>query len=716
MRLKKSQFRTSLKPIFSVFLFLIFALPSDAQPIKPVEAKFSLSVSQTEVKVGDEIELIFKADIPATWYIYSNDFSEDVGPVVASFFYEKSSGIEPIGKAKSIGSKKKMDEVFGGEVSIFVKKAEFRQKIKIKTLDPKIHVELEYQMCSEITGQCVLYNPEFTIKNLKVTGKQLASTPEQNNIPKPVDTSSENGTILESDTSTKVSSPAIESDSKDSTCKPKQFTDDSGVTQTGHKDDNLWLFAFFAFLGGLAGLLTPCVFPMIPMTVTFFLKSSGKNPAKGRFQGILYGIFIIAIYTIIGTLFTVFFGATGANEFSTNAVVNIIFFVVFVIFAISFFGAFEITLPSGFINKIDKQSDKGGMIGVFFMAFTLVLVSFSCTGPIVGTILVEASQGAILRPVVGMIGFSLAFALPFTLFAIFPNWLNTLPKSGGWLNSVKVVLGFVELALGLKFLSVADQVYHWHLLDRDIYIGLWIVIAFLCGLYLLGKIKFAHDSDMKSLSVPRLFLAIASFAFVFYLIPGLFGAPLAGLSGYLPPTTSHNFNLKTMLEGKQKGNICEEPKYSSFLHLPHGLSGYFEYEQAMKCAKQLQKPVFIDFTGHGCVNCRKMEDKVWSNPEILELLRQEFVLTALYVDDRTEADSSEWRVSKHDGKLKKTIGKINADIQICDFDHIAQPFYVMLDNKGNLLAQPIGSEFDVQKFKAFLNAGIQRYKKQNPDK
>ncbi|HCS20464.1 MAG TPA: disulfide bond formation protein DsbD [Bacteroidetes bacterium] len=470
------------------------------------------------------------------------------------------------------------------------------------------------------------------------------------------------------------------------------------------------LFALVAFIGGLAGLLTPCVFPMIPMTVTFFLKNA-KDKKKGMFQGMFYGFSIIAIYTLIGTIFTVIFGATGANEFSTNAGVNIAFFLIFVIFAISFFGAFEITLPSAFVNKIDRQSDKGGLIGVFFMAFTLVLVSFSCTGPIVGTILVEASQGGVIRPIVGMIGFSLAFALPFTLFAIFPQWLNSLPKSGGWLNSVKVVLGFVELALGLKFLSVADQVYHWGLLDREIYIGIWIVLSILCGLYLLGKIKFAHDSELKFLGVPRLFFAITTFAFVFYLIPGLFGAALPGLAGYLPPTTSHGFNLPALINGTKKGNICEEPKYSDFLHLPHGIKGYFDYKQAIACARTLEKPLFIDFTGHGCVNCRKMEDRVWANPEILKMLQEDFVVVALYVDDRTEADSADWVLSKHDGKLKKTIGRINADLQICKFNHIAQPYYVLLDNEEELLAEPIGSEYDVVKFRKFLDGAKRRFNK-----
>lgn len=467
-----------------------------------------------------------------------------------------------------------------------------------------------------------------------------------------------------------------------------------------------------AFLSGLVALLTPCVFPMIPMTVTFFLKGSGGK-TKGLRNAFLYGAFIIIIYTIIGTIFSLLFGAQGANEFSTNAIVNIIFFLVFVIFAMSFFGLFEITLPSSFVNKVDKQSDRGGLVGVFFMAFTLVLVSFSCTGPIVGSILVEASQGSVQRPIIGMLGFSLAFALPFTLFAIFPKWLEGLPKSGGWLNSVKVVLGFVELAFGLKFLSVADQTYHWGILDREIYIALWIVIFALMGVYLLGKLKFAHDSDVPYLSVPRLFLSIITFSFVVYLIPGMWGASLPGLAGYLPPTTSHDFNVPAMIRGEGKGTLCEDPKFTEKLHLPHGLKGYFDYKQAIQCAKDQKKPLFIDFTGHGCVNCRKMEEQVWADPEVLKRLEEDFVVVALYVDDRTELPESEWVTSKADGKVKKTIGRVNADIQVCYFGSNAQPNYCLLDNNEELLAEPRQADYDVAEFVEFLDGAKELFNKRN---
>jgi thiol:disulfide interchange protein DsbD len=405
--------------------------------------------------------------------------------------------------------------------------------------------------------------------------------------------------------------------------------------------------------------------------------------------------------------------------------IHLIFFAVFMLFAFSFFGMFEIVLPSWMVNKSDQQVDKGGMMGSFFMALTLVLVSFSCTGPIVGAILVASAGGQVLKPIIGMFGFSLAFALPFTLFALFPAWLNNLPKSGGWLNSVKVVLGFLELALGLKFLSVADQTYHWGILDREVYLALWIVIFVLLGFYLLGKLKFAHDSEVKSVTVPRLLLAILTFSFVVYLIPGMFGAPLKAISGYLPPQTTHDFDLHQIIRDEVKlvsGNhsgaladseetLCEKPKFADFLHLPHGLEGYFDYNQGMACAKKLNKPVFIDFTGHGCVNCREMEANVWSDTRVLERLRNNFVVIALYVDDKTTLPDSEWVTSTYDGKVKKTLGKKYADFQISRYGVNAQPYYVLLDGKEQLLVQPKAYDLDVDNFIKFLDDAVAEFNK-----
>ena len=683
-------------------------------------------VSKTNVKVGDEVELIFKTNnIPGNWHVYSNDFTTE-GPLKAEFTYEPSKAFKLLTPMpKPVGQIKEYDETWEGDVTFFKHKAEFRHKIKILSANPVIKVNMFYQMCDQ---SCVQFDHDYVFE-IKTTGGS-------NTVAEPVETttsSTENvGTSTNTtETVTGDSSAKIDSTKEENTsvtidtggyhstsileggeCKVKQFAGEDGIVETKEEDDNLLLFFIVAFLSGLVALLTPCVFPMIPMTVTFFLKGSGSK-AKGLRNAILYGVFIILIYTIIGTIFAVVFGAEFANLLATNPTVNIIFFVVFLIFAMSFFGMFEIVLPSKFVNKVDKQSDRGGLVGVFFMALTLVLVSFSCTGPIVGTILVEAAKGGVVRPIIGMAGFSLAFALPFTLFAIFPNWLQTLPKSGGWLNSVKVVLGFVEVALGLKFLSTADQVEHWHLLDREIYIALWIVIFALMGIYLLGKLKLSHDSDMPHLGVPRLFLAIITFSFVVYLIPGMWGASLPGLAGYLPPTTSHSFNLPAMIKGEGVGNICEKPKHSDFLHLPHGLKGYFDYNQAIKCAKDLKKPLFIDFTGHACVNCRKMEEKVWADPQVLKRLEEDFVVVALYVDDRTEVAESDWRISKLDGKVKKTVGKINADIQICYFGSNAQPNYCLLDNNEELLAEPRGSNYNVKEFIEFLDGAKKLFNKRH---
>jgi thiol:disulfide interchange protein len=709
---------TVVRKLLIVWLAALLPIIAQAQMMQP--PKWSFSVSKTDIKVGDEVELILKADIPADWYMYTNEFKGD-GPIKAAFEFKKSNTYKLVGGVNAIHPKTKQDEYFG-EVKIFYKKAEFRQKVKVLSPNPIINLEIvEYQICTDLTGQCVPFGGEthnFGIQ-LKVSGTaNIAAEPVAEPTPTAVDVDTpkiDSGKIIKDTTQAIVqdtggyhSSSILEGGN----CEVKKFAGENGLVETKEEDENLFFFFIVAFLSGLVALLTPCVFPMIPMTVTFFLKGSGSK-AKGLRNAFLYGTFIVLIYTIIGTVFAVAFGAEFANIIATNPIVNVVFFVVFLIFAMSFFGMFEIVLPSKFVNKVDKQSDRGGLIGVFFMAFTLVLVSFSCTGPIVGTILVEAAKGGVVRPIIGMVGFSLAFALPFTLFAIFPNWLQNLPKSGGWLNSVKVVLGFVEVALGLKFLSTADQVQHWHILDREIYIALWIVIFALMGIYLLGKLKLSHDSDMPHLGVPRLFMAIITFSFVVYLIPGMWGASLPGLAGYLPPTTSHSFNLPAMIKGEGVGNLCEKPKHTEFLHLPHGLKGYFDYNQAIKCAKDLKKPLFIDFTGHGCVNCRKMEEKVWADPQVLKRLEKDFIVVALYVDDRTAVPENEWRTSKVDGKVKKTIGSINADIQICYFGSNAQPNYCLLDNNEELLAEPRGSNYNVAEFIKFLDNAKALFNKRN---
>ncbi len=423
---------------------------------------------------------------------------------------------------------------------------------------------------------------------------------------------------------------------------------------------------------------------------------------------------------MIGTLIAILFGPGVANFFSTHWIPNVSFFLIFMFFAAWFFGMFEINLPNWMVSKSDKEVDKGGIGGPFFMAFTLVLVSFSCTGPIVGTILVESAGGAVLEPIIGMLGFSIAFALPFTLFAIFPSWLNSMPKSGGWLNAVKVILGFIEIALGLKFLSIADQTYHWGILDREVYLALWIVIFAMMGFYLLGKLKFKLDSDIKFVSVPRLLMALVTFSFVVYMIPGMFGAPLKALSGYLPPMTTHEFDIHEIIRNNAvsggsydaENSICETPKYSDQLHLPHGLKGYFDYDQGLACAKSQNKPVFTDFTGHGCVNCRQMEDRVWGDPRVLKRLRENYILVALYVDDKNiKLPEEEWVTSSYDGKVKKTLGRKYQDFQITRFKQNSQPLYALLDTKGELLIAPRSYNLDIEEFIEFLDKGVEEFNK-----
>jgi thiol:disulfide interchange protein DsbD len=466
---------------------------------------------------------------------------------------------------------------------------------------------------------------------------------------------------------------------------------------------------------------------MVPMTVSFFLKGS-ENKAKSRFNASVFGISIVVLYTIpIAILIGISYFIGGEaitvdafNWLATHWIPNILFFLIFMVFAASFFGAFEIVLPSWMTSKADSKADRGGILGSFFMALTLVLVSFSCTGPIVGTIIVKSTQGEIWEPIITMLAFSAAFALPFTLFAFFPSWLSNLPKSGGWLNSVKVVLGFIEVALGFKFLSVADQVYHWGILDRETYLAIWIVTFTLLGFYLLGKLKFKHDSEVKYLSVGRLGMAIAVFAFVVYMIPGMWGAPLRVLSGYMPPQQTLDFDMPrivreaAMLNGGGNGEptkLCEKPKFEDILpSLPHGLEGYHDFDQALKCAKEQNKPLFVDFTGHGCVNCREMEANVWSAPEVLKRLKNDYIVVALYVDDKTELPESEWITSTYDGKVKKTIGRKFADLQVTRYEQNAQPYYCLLDTAGKDLVKPRAYDLDVDAFVQFLDNGLKEFK------
>ncbi len=698
-----------IKSTLLTIVFLIITNLSFSQIVNHV--KWTYTVKPIS---DNEVVLTFNAKIEDKWHLYG--LNDELNPIILNL--DKSDNYAVKGKFNQLGKPHKaFDELMGATREEYSKTASFEQTITILSkTDFKITGNLDYQACLD-DGMCVMENPkfEFSIKGAKNIGKiEKAETETKTEVKAEIkDTTNikKNETLL-TVTNNDTSEIAKKKDRYNQTIQ-------LNVKKTEKSESNSDLMTLFwlAFIGGLAAIFTPCVFPMIPMTVSFFMHD-GQSKAKARFEALVYSISIIAIYTIIGTLVAITFGANFANWLSTHWIPNVAFFIIFLIFAASFFGMFEITLPSWMVNKADKQADKGGVLGAFFMAFTLVLVSFSCTGPIVGGILVASAGGEILMPIIGMLGFSLAFALPFGLFAFFPSLLQGMPKSGGWLNSVKVVLGFIEIALGLKFLSIADQTYHWGILDREVYLAIWIVIFALLGIYLLGKIKFAHDSDLKHVGVPRLFLVIVTFSFVIYMIPGMFGAPLKMLSGYLPPQQSIDFDLERL--GRESAantieklgvdsKLCFKAKYSEFLHLPHGLHGYYTYKQALDCAKQQNKPIFVDFTGHGCVNCREMEASVWKNPAVLKRLQDNFIIFSVYVDDKTELPENEWVLSRVDGELKKTLGKINADFQIYNFNENSQPVYAILNHEGEVMNGTRSYNKDIDAFVQFLDEGSNKF-------
>lgn len=641
--------------------------------------EWQVSADTETPATGEEITLTFTAEVPPDWYMYSNDFDPNLGPMLTEAQFLANESYELIGELTPVNPQEKYDEIWEGDIRYFTQEAVFQQKVKVVDPAGEISGSVTYQICTDITGQCIPFETDLVYSFSGATTGMAAA--------------------LNQDSQTSQGEVPVK--------ELEAFDNSFSSTEADNAGAGLFGFFLLSFAGGLAALLTPCVFPMIPMTVSFFTKSGGTRK-DGITKAVIYGLSIVAIYTIAGTVFAVIFGAEFANFLSTHWLPNILFFAVFVLFALSFFGLFEIQMPNKLVNKMDRKADKGGYVGLFFMAFTLVLVSFSCTGPIAGTILLEAASGQAIKPLVGMLGFSAAFAIPFTLFAIFPGWLSNLPKSGAWMNTVKVVLGFLELALALKFLSMVDQVYHWNLLDRDVYLALWIVIFTLLGFYLLGKIVFPHEQKKSSTSVPRLMTAVLVFSFVIYLIPGLFGAPLKALAGYMPPMSTQDFRMfgpDASQENKQLAEGCEVPKYNDLLQLPHGLQGYFDYDQALACARRQNKPLLIDFTGHGCVNCREMEAAVWSDPEVLKRLQEDYVIVALYVDEKTELPKEDWYVSAYDDKLKKTLGKQNMDFMIQRLNANAQPYYTLVGEDGSLLAAPYGYDLSVSNFVEFLDKG-----------
>ena len=642
------------------FLVLILALVSFT-----AMAQEQTVIWNSEVKDNGNgnYTLVIKADIADGWHIY--DSTHQFTPTTIQFIL--SDGVSLEGDLRALSTAKPVQDEFFGSYGEYEGEAVFEQDVKLNGEGATATAEISFMACTK--GNCT---PPQDVKLTIEIGKAAAAAPVE---------------------------------------EVKAVKDAAG-------NGTMWAMILEAIIWGLAALVTPCVFPMIPMTVSFFMKGSG-SPTKGRINAALYGFFIVLLYTlpiaaIIIITRLVGGGAVTADIFqwlATHWIPNILFFLVFMVFAASFFGAFDITLPSWLVNKSDENSEKGGIAGIFFMALTLVLVSFSCTGPIIGSVLIKSTAGEFWNPIVTMLAFSITFALPFTFFAFFPSVLKKLPKSGGWLNSVKVVLGFVEVALGFKFLSVADQVYHWGILDREVYLAIWIVVFTLLGFYLLGKIRFAHDSEMKHLSVTRLALAIGVFSFVVYLIPGMWGAPLEKLSGYLPPQSTLDFDL-TRNRGAvaQQSSVNQDVKYSDVLHLPHGLQGFFDLEQAEQYAAKVDKPVFIDFTGHGCVNCREMEARVWSDPAVLELLNNEYVICALYTDDKMTLPESEW-ITTENGTVLKSLGKVNAHYALTRFGVNAQPYYVIQGKNEQVLVEPRGYNLDVDEFVKFLKSGVEAYHK-----
>ena len=665
---------------YFALIALIFGFFGNAQILNPVQWK-----TKVVQKSATEFELIMDATIENEWHMYSQ-FTPENGPLPTVFDYKNAKGnFDLVGKTKESPYKKVYNDIFEVDEYYFAKTAQFKQIIKVTNPKLKeVKVYVEYQVCKE---QCIQQDATFTFKLPEIKVEEVAPTSVVSN-----DTTSVNA-----DTTT-VAATNLEKPTKEVTTTSASKTEEKG----------LWSIFFLAFFGGFAALLTPCVFPMIPMTVSFFTKQS-KTKAEGKKNAILYGVSIILIYVILGSLVTGIFGADSLNALSTNVWFNLIFFGLLVFFAASFLGAFEIVLPNSWANKVDQQADRGGFVGILFMALALAIVSFSCTGPIVGTLLVEAASKGGLAPIIGMLGFSSALALPFMLFAMFPGWMNSLPKSGGWLNTVKVSLGFLELALAFKFLSNADLVVQAHLLEREVFIGIWIAIFGTWAAYLFGKLTLPHDSPITHLSVGRLFMAIFVTIFTIYLIPGLWGAPLKIISGFPPPMT---YSESPNGIGTSGGNSTAAIALPENAHLgPHGIIAFHDYEDGLAYAKKVGKPILLDFTGHACVNCRKMEDFVWSKPEILSILKDQVVLVSLYVDDKRELPKEEQYVSKETGKEIVTIGNKWSDYQITRYKNNAQPYYIILDSDGNDITQQIGYTPNAEEYKKWLEQGISKFKK-----
>lgn len=676
-----------MKKLLFPFVLLLFAVAVQAQIQDPV--KFN---SELKTLATGEAEAVFTAAIDKGWHVYSTDLS-DGGPISATFNVEKISGAEVVGKLKPVGKEiSTFDKLFEMKVRYFENTAQFVQKLKLTGGAYQIEGYLEYGACNDENCLPPTQVPfKFSGKAEGAAKEAAAAAAETKAEEQPAKQETVSGTAPVDAIGGADGPTEIKVADKVDLWKPV-ISELNSLGETTSQEDMSWIYIFITgFAGGLLALFTPCVWPIIPMTVSFFLKRS-KDKKKGIRDAWTYGASIVVIYVTLGLAITLIFGASALNALSTNAVFNILFCLMLVVFAASFFGAFEITLPSKWSTAVDSKAEAtSGLLSIFLMAFTLSLVSFSCTGPIIGFLLVQVSTtGSVVAPAIGMLGFAIALALPFTLFALFPSWLKSMPKSGGWMNIIKVTLGFLELAFALKFLSVADLAYGWRILDRETFLALWIVLFALLGFYLLGKIKFPHDDDDSKVSVPRFFMALASLAFAVYMVPGLWGAPLKAVSAFAPPMQTQDFNL-----------------YNNEVH-----AKFDDYDLGMEYARQHGKPVMLDFTGYGCVNCRKMELAVWTNPKVSDIINNDYVLITLYVDNKTPLPSPVKIVENGTERTLRTVGDKWSYLQRVKFGANAQPFYVLIDNEGKPLNKSYSYDEDIPKYIEFLQTGLENYKKE----
>ena len=676
-----------MKKLLFPFVLLLFAVAVQAQIQDPV--KFN---SELKILAADEAEVVFTAAIDKGWHVYSTDLG-DGGPISATFNVEKIFGAEVVGKLKPVGKEiSTFDKLFEMKVRYFENTAQFVQKLKLTGGAYQLEGYLEYGACNDENCLPPTQVPfQFSGKVEGAAKEAAAAAAETKAEEQPAKQETVSGTAPVAAIGGADGPTEINVTDKVDLWKPV-INELQSLGETTSQEDMSWIYIFITgFAGGLLALFTPCVWPIIPMTVSFFLKRS-KDKKKGIRDAWTYGASIVVIYVTLGLAITLVFGASALNALSTNAVFNILFCLMLVVFAASFFGAFEITLPSKWSTAVDSKAEAtSGLLSIFLMAFTLSLVSFSCTGPIIGFLLVQVSTtGSVVAPAIGMLGFAIALALPFTLFALFPSWLKSMPKSGGWMNIIKVTLGFLELAFALKFLSVADLAYGWRILDRETFLALWIVLFALLGFYLLGKIKFPHDDDDTKVSVPRFFMALASLAFAVYMVPGLWGAPLKAVSAFAPPMQTQDFNL-----------------YNNEVH-----ARFDDYDLGMEYARQHGKPVMLDFTGYGCVNCRKMELAVWTNPKVSDIINNDYVLITLYVDNKTPLPSPVKIVENGTERTLRTVGDKWSYLQRVKFGANAQPFYVLIDNEGKPLNKSYSYDEDIPKYIEFLQTGLENYKKE----